>query len=64
MDGLLSIVNEGGDADTNGAVACAILGAKFGYTSFPSCYVENLNNQAIYHQKITAFINQAVNEKA
>ena len=61
-DGLLSVVNEGGDADTNGAIACAILGAKFGYTSFPSCYVENLHNQAIYHQKITAFINQAVNE--
>lgn len=56
------MVNEGGDADTNGAIACAILGAKFGYTSFPSCYVENLHNQAIYHQKITAFINQAVNE--
>lgn len=61
-EGLLSVVNEGGDADTNGAIACAILGAKFGYTSFPSCYVENLHNQAIYHQKITAFINQAVNE--
>lgn len=64
VEGLLSVVNEGGDADTNGAIACAILGAKFGYTSFPSCYVENLYNQAIYHQKITAFINQAVNEKA
>lgn len=63
-EGLLSVVNEGGDADTNGAIACAILGAKFGYTSFPSYYVENLYNQAIYHQKITSFINQVVNEKA
>lgn len=63
-EGLLSVVNEGGDADTNGAVACAILGAKFGYTSFPPYYIENLYNQATYHQKITAFINQAVNEKA
>lgn len=63
-EGLLSVVNEGGDADTNGAVACAILGAKFGYASFPSYYVENLYNQAIYHQEITSFINQVVDEKA
>lgn len=63
-EGLLSVVNEGGDADTNGAIACAILGAKFGYTSFPSYYVENLYDQAIYHQRITSFINQVVNEKA
>lgn len=35
-EGLLSVVNEGGDADTNEAIACAILGAKFGYSSIPS----------------------------
>ena len=29
-DGLLAIVRAGGDADTNAAVACAILGARFG----------------------------------
>ena len=58
------MVNEGGDADTNGAISCAILGAKFGYTSFPSYYVENLYNQAQYHQKITSFINQVVDEEA
>lgn len=62
--GLLSVVNEGGDADTNGAIACAILGAKFGYASIPSYYVDNLYDQARYHQKITAFINQAVDAKA
>ena len=28
VDGLLKVVNAGGDADTNAAVACAILGAK------------------------------------
>lgn len=63
-EGLLAIVNEGGDADTNGAIACAILGAKFGYSSIPSYYVENLHNRDVYNQKITSFINQVVNEKA
>lgn len=41
-EGLLAIVNAGGDADTNAAVACAILGAKFGYDSIPKDYVEGL----------------------
>lgn len=63
-DGLLAVVNEGGDADTNGAIACAILGAKFGYSSIPSYYVENLYNRDMYHQKITSFINLITDEKA
>lgn len=61
--GLLSVVNEGGDADTNAAISCAVLGAKFGYSSIPNYYIENLSNQVIYHQKITSFINQIANEK-
>ena len=63
-DGLLAVVNEGGDADTNGAIACAILGAKFGYSSIPSYYVENLYNRDMYHQEITSFINLITDEKA
>lgn len=62
--GLLKIVNEGGDADTNGAIACAILGAKFGYSSIPSHYIEDLYNRDVYHQKITSFINQVADAKA
>lgn len=62
--GLLSVVNEGGDADTNAAIACAILGAKFGYSSIPTYYIENLNNRMSYHQKITSFINSVSDEKA
>lgn len=62
--GLLTIVNEGGDADTNAAIACAILGAKFGYKSIPQYYVENLHYWEIYHQKITSFINKVTGEKA
>lgn len=41
-DGLLAVVNAGGDADTNAAVACALLGAKYGYSSIPSEYVDGL----------------------
>jgi ADP-ribosylglycohydrolase len=41
-EGLLSIVNAGGDADTNAAVACAILGAKFGFEAIPKEYVRDL----------------------
>ena len=41
-EGLLAVVNAGGDADTNAAVACAILGAKFGFSSIPQEYVKGL----------------------
>ena len=41
-EGLLAIVKAGGDADTNAAVACAILGAKFGFKAIPPEYVEGL----------------------
>lgn len=60
--GLLKIVNEGGDADTNAAVACAILGAKFGYTSISRYYIENLHNKQIYNNKIASFINAIVSK--
>lgn len=61
-DGLLSVVNEGGDADTNGAIAGAILGAKFGYSSIPSYYINNLHRQAEYHKVVTSFINEVNHE--
>ena len=41
-EGHLSVENAGGDADTHSAVACAILGAKYGYQSFPHEYTEGL----------------------
>lgn len=42
VEGLLTVVNAGGDADTNAAVACAILGAKYGFSGIPQEYVEGL----------------------
>ena len=41
-EGLLAVVNAGGDADTNAAVAGAILGAKFGYETIPKEYINGL----------------------
>ncbi len=42
VQGLIAVVNAGGDADTNAAVACAVLGAKYGYSSIPTEYIEGL----------------------
>ena len=52
-DGLLSVVRAGGDADTNAAVACAILGAKFGFNAIPQEYVDGL----IYKEQLDEVIN-------
>lgn len=41
-DGLLMVVNAGGDADTNAAITCSLLGAKFGFTSIPEYYWKEL----------------------
>lgn len=46
-DGLLTVVNLGGDADTNAAVSCALLGAKYGFSGIPSYYTENLADTAV-----------------
>lgn len=42
LEGLTAVVNSGGDADTNAAVACAILGAKYGFSEIPGNYADNL----------------------
>lgn len=54
VDGLLKVVNAGGDADTNAAVACAILGAKFGSHTIPEEYIDGL----IYRNKLDDTINK------
>lgn len=41
-EGLTWVVNLGGDADTNGAVAGALLGARFGADAIPSRWLERL----------------------
>lgn len=55
VDGLLSVVRAGGDADTNAAVACAILGAKFGYNAIPHEYIDGLLYKDILENVIDGF---------
>ena len=55
-DGLLAIVNAGGDADTNAAVACAILGAKYGYSSIPQKYVDGLIHKDLLDEVVAGLV--------
>lgn len=52
QDGLLAVVRVGGDADTNAAVACSLLGAKFGFNAIPTEYVDGL----IYREQLEEVI--------
>ena len=40
---MLGAVNDGGDADTIAAIAGSIGGAKFGYRSIPTRWIEQLD---------------------
>jgi len=41
-DGILAVIHEGGDADTNAAIAGAVLGARFGFSGIPGEWVNGL----------------------
>lgn len=41
-EGILKVVQEGGDSDTNASVAGSLLGAKYGFSSIPEKYVQGL----------------------
>jgi ADP-ribosylglycohydrolase len=43
-DGVLQVIHEGGDADTNAAVVGAMLGAKYGFSSIPINWVNELHD--------------------
>ena len=51
-EGLLKVVNAGGDADTNAAVACAVLGAKYGKKGIQEYYIQNLKRKDEYEEMI------------
>lgn len=57
-DGLLKVVNEGGDADTNAAISCAVLGARFGYNKIPTKYIETLYYKQEYYNMVSEFIDK------
>lgn len=50
-EGLLAVVNAGGDADTNGAVAGSLLGARFGYENIPVRFIEGLARKNVLDEK-------------
>lgn len=57
VEGLLKVVNAGGDADTNAAVACSVLGAKFGQKGIPEYYIQNLKRKDEYEEMIGRLTN-------
>lgn len=54
-EGILKIVLSGGDADTNAAVAGAILGAKFGINQIPEEWKSGLLYASMLHDKVQNF---------
>lgn len=54
--GLISVINEGGDADTNGCITGSVLGAKFGYSTIPKHLIDGLKNKSIIENKFEEFI--------
>ncbi len=44
-DEIIKIVNEGGDTDTNAAIAGGLLGAKYGYGAIPSRWINDLKSK-------------------
>ncbi len=56
-DGILKVINEGGDADTNASVAGSLLGAKFGYNAIPMKYIDGLRKNNLMLTKFNAYIN-------
>jgi ADP-ribosylglycohydrolase len=60
-DGVLQVIHEGGDADTNAAVVGAMLGAKFGFSSIPANWVNELRDSReleIRAVRMLALLNQ------
>ena len=54
-EGILKIVLSGGDADTNAAVAGAILGAKLGIDQIPEEWKSGLLYASMLHNKVQEF---------
>lgn len=55
-DGILKIINQGGDADTNAAVAGAVLGAKFGYDLIPMHLLNGLCHKSVLSDYVDQFL--------
>jgi ADP-ribosylglycohydrolase len=52
-DGILQVIHEGGDADTNAAVAGALLGARYGLKGIPNELVLDLQGGSAMEERAT-----------
>ena len=52
----VDIIAEGGDTDTNGAVAGALMGARMGYRALPETWVTGLMNKELLEERIERLI--------
>ena len=55
-DGLLEVIHAGGDADTNAAVASAVLGARFGRGAIPGRWQEGLVDLGRFNDRVDGFL--------
>jgi len=53
---LYEVIKEGGDADTNGAVCGALLGARLGYSKLPKEWLASLRHKKWLDKKVIAFL--------
>jgi ADP-ribosylglycohydrolase len=56
-DAMLDIIFEGGDTDTNAAVAGGVLGAYKGYANLPIEYIEKMPHHDYLYDKSISFHN-------
>lgn len=55
-EGITKIIMEGGDADTNASVAGSILGARFGFSTFPEHLVEGLVHKTLLEDTLQEYL--------
>lgn len=55
-EGISAIIHEGGDADTNAAVAGAMLGARFGFSGIPSALVSGLRQRDTLETRLSQLV--------
>lgn len=53
---LQAIIAAGGDTDTNGAVAGALMGVRMGYAALPETWVTGLLNKELLEERIEHII--------
>ncbi|MGI9213186.1 MAG: ADP-ribosylglycohydrolase family protein [Methylococcaceae bacterium] len=58
--GILSIIHEGGDADTNAAVAGALLGARYGVTTIPKFWIKGLHQKQALIDRIERLMTSGI----